>query len=77
MSDSAVTEATPETPQAADLVAEIEALGKRMREVARHVGELIFGQERVVNEALITLLSGGHALLVGAVASWQSPRNRI
>jgi len=29
------------------------------------IGAVIFGQERVVEEALITVLSGGHALLVG------------
>src|SRR6186713_1988289 len=29
------------------------------------IGAVIFGQERVVDRALITVLSGGHALLVG------------
>src|SRR5215468_1018700 len=29
------------------------------------IGSVIFGQERVVEQALITVLSGGHALLVG------------
>ena len=29
------------------------------------IGTVIFGQERVVEQALITVLSGGHALLVG------------
>src|SRR6476619_127857 len=29
------------------------------------IGAVIFGQERVVERALITVLSGGHALLVG------------
>jgi MoxR-like ATPase len=29
------------------------------------IGALIFGQERVVEEALITVLSGGHGMLVG------------
>lgn len=29
------------------------------------IGEVIFGQERVIEETLITLLSGGHLLLVG------------
>ena len=29
------------------------------------IGSVIFGQERVVEQALITILSGGHALLVG------------
>ena len=30
------------------------------------IGEAIFGQEAVVEEALVTILSGGHALFVGA-----------
>ena len=47
------------------LVAEIEALGHTMARVRRHVGEFIYGQPDVVDLALITLLSGGHALLVG------------
>ena len=29
------------------------------------VGEIIFGQDEVIEQALITLLSGGHALLIG------------
>src|SRR5215207_120922 len=29
------------------------------------IGSIIFGQEKVVEQALITVLSGGHALLVG------------
>src|SRR5215510_13848518 len=29
------------------------------------IGNVIFGQEKVVEEALITVLSGGHAMLVG------------
>src|SRR6478735_1254013 len=41
-----------------DLVDEVEALGERLAVV-------IFGQAQVVEQALITLLSGGHALLIG------------
>ena len=29
------------------------------------IGSVIFGQEKVVEQALITVLAGGHALLVG------------
>ena len=47
------------------LLDEIEALGQTLGRVRRQVGELIYGQETVVDQALITLLSGGHALLVG------------
>ena len=47
------------------LLDEIEALGETMGRVRRQVGELIYGQGTVVDQALIVLLSGGHALLVG------------
>jgi MoxR-like ATPase len=48
-----------------DLVAEVEALGERLRLVRERIGEVIFGQHEVIEQALITLLSGGHALLIG------------
>src|SRR3982751_1696499 len=48
-----------------DLVAEVEALGERLRLVRERIGEVIFGQAEVIEQALITLLSGGHALLIG------------
>jgi MoxR-like ATPase len=47
------------------LVAEVEALGTRLSRVKAAVGEVIFGQPQVVEQVLITLLSGGHVLLVG------------
>ncbi len=49
----------------ARLVAEIEALGQRMALVREQVGRIIFGLQPVIDETLITLLSGGHALLIG------------
>src|SRR6266496_1377575 len=49
----------------ADLVAEVEGLGERLKLVRERIGEVIFGQAEVVEQALITLLSGGHALLIG------------
>jgi MoxR-like ATPase len=48
-----------------DLVTEVEALGERMRVVRERIGEVIFGQGEVIEQALITLLSGGHGLLIG------------
>ena len=51
-----------ETPPRAS---EIEALGHRMAMVRERIGRVIFGQEQVVEETLITLLAGGHALLIG------------
>ncbi|RKK01180.1 MoxR family ATPase [Pseudoroseomonas wenyumeiae] len=47
------------------LVAEVEALGTRLSRVKAAVGEVIFGQPDVVEQVLITILSGGHVLLVG------------
>src|SRR3979409_608270 len=46
----------------ADLVAEVEALGERLSLVRDRIGEVIFGQREVVEQALITLLSGWPAL---------------
>jgi MoxR-like ATPase len=47
------------------LVAEIEALGQRAAAARAEVGRIIFGQDEVVDQVLICLLSGGHVLLVG------------
>jgi MoxR-like ATPase len=57
------------TPQgsidASNILAEVEALGARIARVRASIGRVIFGQDEVVDQTLITLLSGGHALLVG------------
>ena len=50
---------------ATDLVAEVEALGRSLGLVRGRIGEIIFGQAEVVEQALIALLCGGHALLIG------------
>ncbi len=55
----------PIHPPAEDLAAEIEALGRSLGLVRARIGEIIFGQAEVVEQALITLLCGGHALLIG------------
>ncbi len=47
------------------LVADVEALGARAAAARAEIGRVIFGQESVIEEVLVTLLSGGHALLVG------------
>jgi MoxR-like ATPase len=49
----------------ARLVAEIESLGHRMALVRDRIGRIIFGQQEVIDETLITLLAGGHVLLIG------------
>ncbi len=53
------------TPPGTDILAEVEALGSRIAAVRAQVGRAIYGQPEVVDQTLITLLSGGHVLLVG------------
>src|SRR5271166_5743578 len=48
-----------------DILAEVEALGARIVSVRDQIGRAIYGQQEVVDQTLITLLSGGHVLLVG------------
>ena len=55
----------PTTAEATHLVNEIEALGHRLKSVRERIGRVIFGQRDVIDQALITLLAGGHTLLVG------------
>jgi MoxR-like ATPase len=47
------------------ILGEVEALGARVGAVRAAIARVIFGQDEVVDQTLITLLSGGHALLVG------------
>ncbi len=60
-----MTSTAPINASPADLVAEVEALGERLSLVRERIGAVIFGQHEVIEQALITLLSGGHALLIG------------
>jgi len=57
--------APPAAGAGGDLLAEVEALGARIAAVRAQVGRAIYGQPEVVDQTLITLLSGGHVLLVG------------
>jgi MoxR-like ATPase len=60
------SEPTPLDPPTEDrLVSEVEALGQRLMLVRERIGRIIFGQQEVIDQALITLLAGGHALLIG------------
>jgi MoxR-like ATPase len=47
------------------LLAEIESVGRKAGHVRQAIGRVIFGQRDVVEQALITLLAGGHGLLIG------------
>ena len=62
---TAVEAAFPPPTSGAEIVAEVEALGARIAAVRAQVGRVILGQTEVVDQALVTLLSGGHVLLVG------------
>jgi len=50
---------------ASRLAGDIEALGGRLQDVRDAIGKMIFGQKEVVDETLITILAGGHGLLIG------------
>ena len=47
------------------LVEEIEQVGHKIAKVRQMIDRVIFGQNEVIDETLITLLAGGHALLIG------------
>ncbi|MDX2237489.1 MAG: MoxR family ATPase [Hyphomonadaceae bacterium] len=48
------------------ILAEAERAAEALTRVRAEVGKAVFGQERVVEQTLACILSGGHALLVGA-----------
>lgn len=50
----------------AELIAEADAATERLRAVKSSIGRVIFGLENEVDLCLTAILSGGHALLVGA-----------
>jgi MoxR-like ATPase len=47
------------------IVRTAESTAAHARAAKAAIGAVIFGQERVVEQALLTVLSGGHALLIG------------
>ena len=55
----------PCTSEARELATEIDRTGARLAEVRAAIGRVIFGQDTVIDQFLITLLAGGHALLIG------------
>jgi MoxR-like ATPase len=48
-----------------EVIAMAEKAVSDLRQIHDNVGTVIFGQEDVVSNVLVTILSGGHALLVG------------
>ncbi len=47
------------------IVRAAETTAGHIRSARAAIGAVIFGQEKVVDQALVTILSGGHALLIG------------
>jgi MoxR-like ATPase len=57
------TDTRPASAEA--LASDIEALGERLRHARQSISRVIFGQQEVIEQTLIALLSGGHVLLIG------------
>ena len=57
--------ATISPPDADRIVAEAEAAIAAIRAARTAIGRVIYGQETVVDRTLVTLLAGGHGLLIG------------
>lgn len=51
--------------QEKQIIEKAEKAVDELQNVRQNVGNVIFGQESVVDNTLVTVLSGGHALLVG------------
>ena len=47
------------------IVGRLEAAGERVQRAHKAAATVIFGQDAVIERTLITILSGGHALLIG------------
>jgi MoxR-like ATPase len=62
-----MTSATSENFESLDamIIRNAETTAANVRAARSGIGTVIFGQEAVVEQALITILSGGHGLLVG------------
>ena len=48
-----------------DIVPRLEAAAERVQRAHKAAATVIFGQDLVIERTLITILSGGHALLIG------------
>ena len=50
----------------ASKVSELDNTASKLRAAREELGKIVFGQENVIDLALITILAGGHGLIVGA-----------
>ncbi len=48
-----------------DITAEFKELHKKLSNLKKEISKTVIGQDKVIEQTLITLISGGHALLVG------------
>ena len=51
--------------EAGELIASVDQLARIIHEARTAISSVIFGQDRVVGEAIVALLAGGHILLIG------------
>ncbi len=49
----------------ANIVPKLEKTSEKLISAREAVGEVIFGQDKVIDQTLIAILSGGHALIIG------------
>ena len=56
---------TPLAETQTDIVPRLEAASERVQRAHKAASSVIFGQDLVIERTLVTLLSGGHALLIG------------
>ena len=61
MSEAAIANAPT-----ADIVKEADGAVETLAKIRAEIGKVVFGQERVIELVLSTILGGGHALLIGA-----------
>ncbi len=60
-----MTQTSSISPTETDIVQRIEAAGERMQRVHKAAASVVFGQDQVIEHTLVTILSGGHGLLIG------------
>ena len=56
---------SPPSHDVKQTIAEIENLGQKFQSMRGVIARVIFGQQEVIDQTLITLLAGGHGLLIG------------
>ena len=55
----------PDDARVRDLVAYAERTSEQIAAVRGEIGKVVYGQQEVIDQVLVTLLAGGHGLLVG------------